>query len=343
MAQPSISVVIPCYNYARYVRRAVESVARQPEVDAEIVVIDDCSTDESAPVLAELAMEYENVRVVRHEVNQGLIATINHGIELINGQALLVLSADDCLGPGSLAKAARAFELQPEVGLVFGSRMEFVDASELPAIEHYERRAIEPPPKVHVHDGDRWVDARCRQGINPVRSPEVFVRTSVQRTVGLYDAQCRHTSDLNMWLRIAMASDVAYIEGPPLAYYRHHGLNMSTVEFGDLATDLRERWIAYMRAIEASDAGNKRQERWRSLAARSLGTEAMHEARRAVERDYGDDVVALMLAVAKEFGHAVPATDPTAGAPAVPVDRFGRIQHRLRWWWWLKRLERVGL
>jgi glycosyltransferase involved in cell wall biosynthesis len=345
VATHTISVVVPCYNYARYVRCAVESAVHQPGVELDIVVVNDCSTDDSAAVLEALEQEYASVRVLHHTENQGLITTINDGIEVAVGDVLLVLSADDCLAPGALQRAALAFDLHPEVGMVFGPRIEFAESSVLPDIARY-RELAEPADRsdIHVHDGGAWVTERCRQGINMLASPEVLVRLPVQRRIGGYDPNCRHTSDLNMWLRAAMASDVAFVAGTPFAYYRKHGLNMSVVEFGNLATDLTERWTAFDRAIGSSDAGVATQQRWRLLARQALATEAQHELRRASERGADAEGTAALEQAARRIGHDGGSDPGTEGPPPqVRRDYLGRLMHRLRWRRWLKRWQTTGL
>ena len=77
-----------------------------------------------------------------------------------------------------------------------------------------------------VWAGARWIERRCRTAHNCISSPEVVVRTSVQRAVGGYDPACYHTTDLNMWLRIAAVADVAYVRGAVQALYRIHSESM---------------------------------------------------------------------------------------------------------------------
>ena len=88
--------------------------------------------------------------------------------------------------------------------------------------------------------GHDWLRLRCRSAYNCISSPEVVVRTAVQRAVGGYDARCFHTSDLNMWLRIAAVADIAYVRGLPQAIYRIHPGSMLRSQDGPMV-DLRER------------------------------------------------------------------------------------------------------
>src|SRR5689334_12258407 len=108
--RPSVTVVIPCYNYGHYVGTAVRSVLDQPGVDVDVILTDDASTDGSAEVVRELAAADPRVRAILHRRNFGHIATYNEGLEQATGDYVVLLSADDALTPGSLARAAALLE-----------------------------------------------------------------------------------------------------------------------------------------------------------------------------------------------------------------------------------------
>src|SRR5215218_5230435 len=77
---PRVSVVIPCYNYARYLVACVDSVAGQHGVEVEIVIVDDASTDDSAAVARRISDLDPRVRMIEHRENRGHIATYNDGL-----------------------------------------------------------------------------------------------------------------------------------------------------------------------------------------------------------------------------------------------------------------------
>jgi hypothetical protein len=109
------------------------------------------------------------------------------------------------------------------------------------------------------------------------------VRTSVQRAVGGYDPACFHTSDLNMWLRIAAVSDVAHVRGVPQAIYRIHSGSMLRSREGT-TIDLRERWAAFDSFFAAYTSKLDEPDRLRRIAARTLARQALWRASRAVDR-----------------------------------------------------------
>src|SRR5439155_19301920 len=96
-----IDVVIPCYNYGRYLGASVESVLAQRGVSVRALIIDDCSSDNTAEVCAELLRGDQRVAFRRHHTNRGHIATYNEGLlEWVDAEFCVLLSADDMLAPG---------------------------------------------------------------------------------------------------------------------------------------------------------------------------------------------------------------------------------------------------
>ncbi|MGN6549908.1 MAG: glycosyltransferase family 2 protein, partial [Pararhizobium sp.] len=101
----TVTVVIPCYNYARYLPDSVGSALTQEGADVDVVVVDDRSTDDSVAVARAFARADPRVTVVEHAVNAGPVKTFNDGLALARGEFLVRLDADDLLTPGSIARS----------------------------------------------------------------------------------------------------------------------------------------------------------------------------------------------------------------------------------------------
>jgi glycosyltransferase involved in cell wall biosynthesis len=95
MNKPLVSVIIPCYNYAKYVEEAITSVQKQTYKNVELIVINDGSTDKSDETIRKLQDKYRFKYYT--QANQGIVATRNKGIELAEGDYLIQLDADDWL------------------------------------------------------------------------------------------------------------------------------------------------------------------------------------------------------------------------------------------------------
>ncbi|MGN6404926.1 glycosyltransferase family 2 protein [Sinomonas sp.] len=228
--RPKVSVVIPCYNYGHFLPRAVQSVLEQPGVDVQIIVVDDASSDGSARIAEEISVAEPRVAAVVHEANAGHIATYNDGLSRCTGDYVVLLSADDLLAPGALARAAALFEARPGLALVYGRAPSF---SEEPP------RPVKRPVSWTIWSGPEWIERICRRGTNVIANPEAIVRREVVERLGGYDPRLPHTADLYFWLQAATFGRVGRIDGPPQAYYRIHGGNMHLGE--DDLSDLVER------------------------------------------------------------------------------------------------------
>ena len=164
------SICIPNYNYAHYLKGCVESILCQG-VKVQVIVIDDCSTDETPAVGTSLAND-PRVTFIRHETNQGHIKTYNEGLALATGDYTALISADDLLTPGALKRAQAVLDAYPEVGMVYGHAPYFQSNDNLP-------KARIGKPRVDIWDGRSWIAQRCKTGTSCISSPEVVVRTAL--------------------------------------------------------------------------------------------------------------------------------------------------------------------
>jgi hypothetical protein len=278
---PLVKVIVPCYGYGHLLDDCVATIVDQEGVEARVLVLDDCSPDDTAAIGGRLAAaDPRRVEYRRNERNLGLIATANRGLEwAADGDYVVLISADDLLVPGCLRRAAGLMEANPAVGMVYGHAPHFESNDARPGLgTHFGNR---------VWAGGDWVRRRCRSGKNPIASPEVVVRTAVQRRVGDYSAANPNTSDLNMWMRIAAVSDVGYVVGAAQALYRMHDASMFRTmlrDGGGAIADLNERLGTLDGAIAASAASLRDPEELRATVARTLAGEALWGAKRAHDR-----------------------------------------------------------
>lgn len=116
---PETTVLVPCYNYAAYLSECLESILSQTYKDFEVIVLNDCSTDNTEEVAK--SFSDSRIRYIRNERNLGNIDNFNKGIRLSSPQAkyLCLISADDKYSPRFLEKAVDKFKRYPEVGMVY--------------------------------------------------------------------------------------------------------------------------------------------------------------------------------------------------------------------------------
>jgi hypothetical protein len=197
----------------------VTSILTQSGVDVRVLILDDCSPDNTPEVAKQLMSEDSRVEYHRNETNLGHIRTYNLGIEWCKGDYCLLLSADDLLLPGALARAVDVLSAHPGASFCHG---------EVEWRGQYVRESAEQDldGSSSVICGLEYVRNICARGANVVHTPTAVVRTKAQRAAGGYDSHLPHAGDMEMWLRLAMHGDVGYVNARQ-AVYRVHGQNMS--------------------------------------------------------------------------------------------------------------------
>jgi hypothetical protein len=272
----TVTVVIPCYNYGRFLGQAVESAIGQTDVSVDVVVVDDASTDDSLEIANALARAHPAVRVIARPRNGGPVDTFNDGLAAVGGEYLVRLDADDLLTPGSLGRSIALAEAFPEVGMVYGRPLHFW--GEPP-------NARTRPSSWRVMSGSRWLDLRCRIGANCITSPEVLMRTSVVDEVG-GQRPLAHAHDMEMWMRLARAADVGWVGGSDQAWHREHLDSRSSLGV-DVITDLGERAAAF-ETLFTDGRGDAARDAVRLETARSaLADDALRRASSAYARGRG--------------------------------------------------------
>ena len=119
MKPPTISVVIPAYNYGRFLAKAIDSTLTQDFTDIELVIVNDASTDNTDEVVEQYIRD-KRIRYVVNENNLGAVENINKCFSLAKGDTVLLLGADDFLLPGALTILHQQLTQHPESGYAFG-------------------------------------------------------------------------------------------------------------------------------------------------------------------------------------------------------------------------------
>ncbi|MFE7223385.1 glycosyltransferase family 2 protein [Nocardioides sp. NPDC057577] len=276
--RPSVSVVIPCYNYGRYLPQAVAGALAQDGVDVDVLIVDDASPDGSADVARSLAAADPRVDVLVHERNTGHIQTYNDGLSRVRGDYVTLVSADDVLMPDALTRAVALMEHHPGVGLVYGYARSFTD--DLPVGPRRTR-------SWSVWSGRDWLGTAARQGRCFLVSPEAVMRREALEQTDGYDPRLPHSGDFDMWLRTAVRWDVGRVDGPIQAAYRVHDANMHLTEYAGWLTDLRERRRTFDVLFDERAPDVAEVQRLRPYAMRALAREALRRGRETAHGDSG--------------------------------------------------------
>ncbi len=243
-----VSVVIPNYNYARYVPAAIESVlgqSRPPGLEVEVVVVDNGSTDDSLQVLQAYA---GRIRIIAQE-NRGQSGARNRGIAESTGQFVAFCDADDAWQPLKLERQLEKMN-RPEVGLVY-TGYEEADSRLRPL------RAVMPAQRGHLLR--RFAESAA--AVIPGGESTVLIRRECLEQVGVFDPALSISAGFDLYRRIAAAYEVEVVS-EPLMLYRQHGGNASR-NVDAYARD-------WLRAIEKMFTDPASSEVW-GLRARSYG------------------------------------------------------------------------
>jgi glycosyltransferase involved in cell wall biosynthesis len=120
---PTVSIIIPCYQQAKYLPEALESLLQQTLQDWEAIIINDASPDDTLAVVNAWLQRDARIRLVDLPENGGVCCARNAGITVAKGTYLLPLDADDTIAPTYLEKAVAILKAQPEIKLVYGKAM----------------------------------------------------------------------------------------------------------------------------------------------------------------------------------------------------------------------------
>lgn len=240
---PKLSVTVLNYNYGRYLARVLDSILCQTMSDFEVIVIDDCSKDNSA----EIARGYltdPRVRFVRHEQNAGYVSSLIEGTETLSrGTFATVISADDIVvSPHAFEQQVAALERQPSAAFTFSAfqRMTAETGEITGTHRSYDEDRLLP--------GAEFLRAYITSKDVQVLHSGCMFRLAAYREAGGYRRDFRYAVDFAMWQMLATVGDVAYI-ATPLYAYGIHASQMSSSTSG-----VRRSTAEVLAAVEASCA-----------------------------------------------------------------------------------------
>lgn len=209
MDGPSISVVMPAYNAAATIARALDSIAAQTRRPAEVIVVDDASTDATAAIAAAHPLR---PTLVRHPANRGGAAALHSGLEAASNDWVAFLDADDEWLPEKLAAQAAALEDAPDA-IVVATGIVFIDRQGHEAWEY----GVTP----FAHEGRTfWRNLLLDSAI---LQSSALVRRRVALATGGVDAAMRTGYDQQLFVRLAALGPVAYVHQRLVRYHDSPG------------------------------------------------------------------------------------------------------------------------
>jgi glycosyltransferase involved in cell wall biosynthesis len=219
---PLVTIGIPNYNYAHYIKNTLNSVAHQTYPNIELIIVDDCSTDDSINEIDNWIKNYSGtvkINFIKNEVNLGLTKSCNVILKNATGKYLQTLDADDIIFPKKIEKQVPLFKNGNNVALVY-SNAEIIDES---------GKIIHPNYLEQI----RYNENEMPQGkifdalfeFNFIPLPSVLIDKEMALVAGGFDEH-QQVQDYYMWLKLSEKHDMLYLN-EKTAYYRSHQSSMS--------------------------------------------------------------------------------------------------------------------
>jgi glycosyltransferase involved in cell wall biosynthesis len=258
---PKVSVVVPNYNHARFLRRRIDTILTQTFQDFELILLDDCSTDDSRSILSSYAVD-PRVKIEFNEVNSGSpFKQWNKGVALARGEYVWIAESDDYADERLLESLVRLLEIDPAVAFAYCRSWRITERDQHDGYADFYLTDL---------DASRWTTSYCADGHAECQSyfihhntvpnaSGVVFRKAIYDRVGGADDNLRVCGDWKLWAAMALTGRVAY-SAEPLNFFRFHEAsvrNKSIYEARDVAERLRvSRWI--LEHVTPTDAAREK-------------------------------------------------------------------------------------
>lgn len=215
--QPLVSVVMPAYNTARFIKDAIDSVLEQDYPALELIVIDDGSTDGTVELLHHYG---DRIRLITQS-NKGAGAARNQGLQAARGEFIAFLDSDDVWLPGKIAAQVSHLQQHPDIGLVFSrwGRWEPDQMGDFTPPKLDEQATDTPPGIVPERSG--WLYNRLLFG-SALHTITVVLRRSLAQQIGPFDTRLKRGQDYDYWIRASRQTQIHQLNRV-FALYRLHG------------------------------------------------------------------------------------------------------------------------
>lgn len=209
---PLVSIIAVCYNHARFVVECLDAIRNQSYSNKEIIIIDDCSKDDSVAVINNWIKQHQvECRFIAHSENQGVCRTINDALAHAKGKYISIIATDDAWLPDKITRQVAMMETLPEtVGVLYSDAYQVDEnGQQLADMFIAAHCKFEAMP-----EGDILEQLICA---NFIPAMTILIRRTVYDKVGLYDENLIY-EDWDFWLRTANHFHFAYSDYPSANY-----------------------------------------------------------------------------------------------------------------------------
>lgn len=224
-----VSIVLPTYNGRKYLRQSIESILSQTYVDWELIIVDDCSTDETVDIVDKYAKLDQRIRVIHNSKNLRLPGALNVGFSVANGQYLTWTSDDNLYMSDAIAVMAEFLDLHDTIYMVQGN-VDLIDS---------EGKII---GELGPYDNKKMYAFNCVGAC-------FMYRKEVHDTIGNYNENAFCVEDYEYWLRVLDNFGEIVSVNKKLYQYRLHEGSLSKVRRGEVLNQLTQLRIKYIDKI----------------------------------------------------------------------------------------------
>ena len=225
---PKVTICLPTYNSGRFLAESLDSILEQKFLDFELIICDDNSTDKTPDVLDKYAAIDPRIKFYKNPARLGLFSNWNQTLKYARGEYITIFAQDDIMKPENIEKKVGILDNYSSVGLVTSS-IQLINEDNL-LVSQWGWAEF---PQDEFCLGRQWVIDNAGK-TNPMCAPFTMLRKTILERVGVFNPQYLFAGDYEMWLRIALVSDLYFIS-TGLGYYRTH----STSETQTLKEELK--------------------------------------------------------------------------------------------------------
>lgn len=209
---PTVSVIIPTYERAEVLPRAVESVLEQTYEDFELLVVDDGSTDGTEEYLE--SVDDERLRPIYHGTNRGCNAARNTGVEAAKGEYVALLDSDDEWKPHMLESCVARIEDVPKAIAVYCEDEQVVAGTTGPLVSAAASLLAHADPERPEEGGEELIGEMLADWLHTAAGSTLLAETDVVREIDGFDEEFRYFRDPEFMLRLVQAGYLAHVDEP---------------------------------------------------------------------------------------------------------------------------------
>lgn len=209
---PKVSVLIPAYNHEQYIRDTINSVINQTFEDFELLIYDDCSTDNTAEIIK--SFSDKRITAIFPDKNSGTVSALNNLLKIAKGEYIAVLGSDDIWVSDKLERQLEIMENNPSIAACF-SNAEIIDKNS----DTIAESSVFPIDIFNYTFSDK-ASVLCDffMSGNKLCHSSALIRADVHKQIGIYNPAYRQLHDFDLWVRLILKYDIHILDSKLVRY-----------------------------------------------------------------------------------------------------------------------------